>query len=178
MNRQSRQADAKLHALLLSKASHLEYRLDRYGDAEATASRALAATRNTRDRATKLQSFNVLATCALRRGRLDDARRYFKQALARRHLKRSGWDGGTLDHLALVEKALGNYDEALRLSLQSLVQYQQTEGQCGRGTLPEQSRRAAPCPERNEAARVHLRQGLALCERDGIVSTSGFILAI
>ena len=41
----SRRQTIELHSLLLSRASHLEYRLDRYADAEASASRALAATR-------------------------------------------------------------------------------------------------------------------------------------
>ena len=172
------QADARLHALLLSKASHLEYRLDRYGDAEATASRALAATRNTRDRATKLQSFNVLATCALRRGRLDDAQRYFKQALAMASPEtQSGWEAGTLDHLALVEKALGNYDEALRLSSQSLVQYRQLKDSAGEALCLNNLGALHLARNESKAARVHLLQGLALCERDGIVSTSGLILS-
>ena len=171
-------ADAKLHALLLSKASHLEYRLDRYVDAEATASRALAAARNTRDRPTKQQSFNVLATCALRHGRLDDARRYFKQALAVASAEtQPNWAAGTLDHLALVEKSLGNYDEALRLSLQSLVQYQQLKDSAGEALCLNNLGALHLARNESEAARVYLRQGLALCERDGIVSTSGFILA-
>ena len=172
------QADANLHALLLSKASHLEYRLDRYVDAEATASRALAATRSGGDRATKMQALNVLATCALRRGRLDDARRYFKQALETASPEtQPRWAAATLDHLALVEKALGNYDEALRLSLQSLVQYQQLGDSANEALCLNNLGSLYLARHENEAAGVHLRQGLAICERDGIVATRGLILS-
>ena len=116
------QSDPRLLAFLNSKAAHLMYRLDRYQEAEAEATRALAATRRNRDAATKLQALNVLATCALRLGRLDEARRHFKQALGLASPEYSAHSAAvTLDHLALIEKALGHYDEALRLSMQSLM---------------------------------------------------------
>ena len=85
------------------------YRLDRYQEAEAEATRALATTKRTRDTATKLQALNVLATCALRLGRLDDARRHFKQALGLASPEYSAHSAAvTLDHLALIEKASGS----------------------------------------------------------------------
>ena len=127
------QSDAQLQSLLLSRAAHLEYRLNRYAAAEATATRALAATRRgSSDYATKRQAYNVLATCALQLGRLEDARRYFKQALdSNTPESHAHGTAVTLDHLALVEKRLGNYDEALRLSLQSLVQHRQLGDSAG-----------------------------------------------
>jgi DNA-binding SARP family transcriptional activator/tetratricopeptide (TPR) repeat protein len=171
-------ADGKLDALLLSKASHLAYRLGRYVDAEAMALRALEATRKSRDRATKVQSLSVLGTCALQLGRWDDARRYFKQALeATPPEGQASALAGTLDHLALVEKSLGNYAEALRLSLQSLVQYQRL-GDSAEEALCLNNLGALCLTMREDgAAGVHLRQGLAICERDGIVGTRGYILS-
>jgi len=172
------QKDEKLHALLLAQISHLEYRLDRYADAEAAALRALAMGGRGRDYGAKVQALNVLATCALRLGRLDDARRYFKQALDDSAPEsQPGALAGTLDHLALVEKALGNYDEALKLSLQSLAQYRAL------GDYAEEAmclnNLGALCLVRNEdeAAAGHLRQALAICDSHGIVSTSGFVLS-
>src|SRR4030095_4386188 len=78
---QAARADPRLGALLLSAAAHLEYRLDRYTDAEATATHALAVARTSGDHDAKLQSLKVLGSCCLRLGRLADAKRYFKQAL-------------------------------------------------------------------------------------------------
>jgi predicted ATPase len=171
------QADLKLRSLLLSRVAHLEYRLDRYVDAESTASRALAATRHSRDPATERQALNVLATCALRLGRLDDARRYFKRALDVTSPESQAHSAAvTLDHLALVEKALGNYAEALRLSLQSLVQHQRLGDSAGEALCLSNLGALCLVTHEYEAAGAHLRQGLAICERDGIVSTRGFIL--
>ena len=171
-------ADGKLDALLLSKASHLAYRLGRYVDAEAMALRALEATRKSRDRATKVQSLNVLGTCALQLGRWDDARRYFKQALeATAPEGQASALAGTLDHLALVEKALGNYAEALRLSLQSLVQYQRLGDSAEEALCLNNLGSLCLTMREDDAAGVHLRQGLAICERDGIVGTRGYILS-
>ncbi len=171
------QADAKLQSLLLSRAAHLEYRLDRYADAEASASRALAATRNSRDRATKMQALTVLATCALRLGRLDDAQRYFKQTRDMASPEDQAHNAAvTLDHLALVEKGLGNYAEALRLSLQSLVQHQRLGDSAGEALCLNNLGSLCLARHDYEAAGAHLRQGLAICERDGIVSTRTFIL--
>jgi len=171
-------SDAKLDALLLSRASHLAYRLGRYVDAEAMALRALEATRKSRDRATKAQSLSVLGTCALQLGRWEDARRYFKQTL-----EAAGPEGqasalaGTLDHLALVEKSLGNYAEALRLSLQSLVQYQRLGDSAEEALCLNNLGSLCLTMREDDAAGVHLRQGLAICERDGIVGTRGYILS-
>ena len=171
-------ADGKLDALLLSKASHLAYRLGRYVDAEAMALRALEATRKSRDRATKVQSLSVLGTCALQLGRWDDARRYFKQALeATAPEGQASALAGTLDHLALVEKALGNYAEALRLSLQSLVQYQRLGDSAEEALCLNNLGSLCLTMREDDAAGVHLRQGLAICERDGIVGTRGYILS-
>jgi DNA-binding SARP family transcriptional activator/tetratricopeptide (TPR) repeat protein len=169
-------ADGKLDALLLSKASHLEYRLGRYVEAEAMALRALEATRKSRDRATKLQSLNVLGTCALQLGRWDDARRYFKQALeAAAPEGQANALAGTLDHLALVEKHIGNYAEALRLSLQSLVQYQRLRDSAEEALCLNNLGSLCLTMREDDAAGVHLQQGLAICERDGIVGTRGYI---
>jgi predicted ATPase/DNA-binding SARP family transcriptional activator len=171
-------ADGKLDALLLSKASHLAYRLGRYVDAEAMALRALEATRKSRDRATKVQSLSVLGTCALQLGRWDDARRYFKQALeATPPEGQASALAGTLDHLALVEKSLGNYAEALRLSLQSLVQYQRLGDSAEEALCLNNLGSLCLTMREDDAAGVHLRQGLAICERDGIVGTRGYILS-
>ena len=101
------QDDAALRALMLSKAAHLEYRLDRYGDAEASASRALAAVRRGGDQDTRVQALTVLACCALRMGRLADARRSFKQALAQTH----GGNAGTQDRRHAGQPGAGRKDD-------------------------------------------------------------------
>ena len=171
------QEDTELHALLLSKVSHLEYRLDRYAEAEATASRALAATRRSRDRAARVQALNVLGTCAFRLGRLADARRHFKLALASVSAEwQASSTANMLDHLALIEKTLGHYDESLRLALQSLAQYRLL-GDRAEEALCLNNLGALQLLIGDEAsAGAHLREGLAICESDGLNATLGFIL--
>ena len=61
--------------------------------------------------------------------------------------------------------------------MQSLVQYQQLKDSAGEALCLNNLGALHLARNESEAARVHLRQGLAICERDGIVSTSGFILA-
>ena len=82
---------------------------------------------------------------------------------------------GTLDHLALVEKRLGNYDEALRLSLQSLMQHRQLGDSAGEALCLNNLGSLCLARHEYEAAGAYLQQSLAICERDGIVSTRGFI---
>ena len=172
------QADPKVGALLLGAAAHLEYRLDRYAAAEATAARALAASRTRGDRDTKLQCLKVLGGCSLRLGRHGDAKRYFKQALEQAPASIDPNNAAAmLDNLALVEKGMGNYAEALRLSLQSLVQHQRLGDAAGEALCLNNLGALYLDRQEYESAGAHLRDGLVICERHGLVSTRGLILA-
>jgi predicted ATPase/DNA-binding SARP family transcriptional activator len=171
------QQDAELHALLLSKVSHLEYRLDRYAEAESTAARALAATRRGRDRGARVQALNVLGTCAFRLGRLADARRYFKLALASVSPEwQANSTASTIDHLALIEKNLGHYDESLRLALQSLAQYRLLGDRAEEALCLNNLGSLQLLTGDEASAGAHLREGLAICESDGLHATRAFIL--
>ncbi len=171
------QANPALRALLLSRAAHLEYRLDRYAEAQAHAEEVLSMQKG-RDDAARAQALNVLGTCALRLGRWDDARRYFKLRLESALPEEQAHSFAvTLDHLALIEKRLGRYADALRLSLQSLKQHRRLGDTAGEALCL--SNLGSLEIEMNElhAAEAHLREGLAICERDGLVSTRGLILS-
>jgi tetratricopeptide (TPR) repeat protein len=165
-------------AALMSAAAHLEYRLDRYADARATAERALAASRTTRDRDTKLQCLKVLGGCCLRLGEHADAKRFFEQALEQAPASINPHNAAAmLDNLALVEKAMGHYGEALRLSIQSLVQHRRL-GDVADEALCLNNLAALYLDQHDyESAGAHLREGLAICDRHGLVSTRGLILA-
>ena len=167
-----------LHALLLSEAAHLEYRLDRYAQAEATATRALAASRVTRDLDTRLQCLKVLGGCCLRLGRHAEAKRHFEQVL---RLAPASVDphsaAAMLDNLALVEKASGRYDEALRLSVESLVQHRRLGDVAGEALCLNNLGDLYLIRAEYAAAGVHLREALALCDRHGIASTRTLVLA-
>lgn len=171
------QADAPLHARLLSKAAHLEYRLDRYADAEASASRALAASQRSADRLTRTQALNVLGTCAFRLGRLDEAQRHFQRVLTGLPGDEPRWRAGALAHLALIEKAQDRYDEALRLTLQSLELYQQLNARADVALCLTNLGALYIVMKNDAAALAHLRESLALCERDGLAGTQAFALA-
>lgn len=174
---QCAQTDPKLAALLLAAAAHLEYRLDRYGDAQATAARALAASRPG-DHDTQLQCLKVLGSCSLRLGQHADARRYFRQALQQATASVDPHNAAAmLDNLALVEKAMGHYAEALRLSIRSLVQHQRLGDFAGEALCMNNLAVQYLDKHEYESAGAHLRQGLAICERHGLVSTRGLILA-
>ena len=135
------QADAELASLLLSRRAHLEYRLNRFADAEATATRALEATRRSRDYATKKQALNVARDVCVATGPVGDARRYFKQALESASPEdHAHWTAVTLDHLALVEKRLGKLRRSAAAVAAIAGAAPAARRQCGRGALPEQSR--------------------------------------
>lgn len=77
---------------------------------------------------TVLQCLKVLGGCSLRMGRLEDARRYFGQALRQAPPARDPHNAAAmLDNLALVEKGMGRYAESLRRPQESLVQHRLLE---------------------------------------------------
>ena len=100
--------------------------MDRYADAEASATGALAMTRrgDERDHESRLQALMVLAACSWRQGRLAEAKHHYEQALRQAPPSRDpNYAAAILDNLALVEKSRGDYDAALRLALESLAQH-------------------------------------------------------
>ncbi len=172
------QADPALQALLLASAAHLEYRLDRYAEAEANATRALAATGSGAGLETRLQCLKVLGACALRRGRHADAKRYFNLALKQAPASVDPHNAAAmLDNLALAEKAMGHYAQSLRLSQQSLVQHRRLKDAAGEALCLNNLGALQNDRGDREAGRAHLLEGLALCERHGLASTRALILA-
>jgi predicted ATPase/DNA-binding SARP family transcriptional activator len=173
------QADPALQALLLAHRAQLEYRLDRYAEAQTTAALALRlARRRERDRATRLQALTVQATCALRTGGFAEARVLFKQVLGQggaplHPLERAA----ALDHLALAEKALGHYDEALRLSLESLVEHRRLDDLASVALCLNNLAALYMARQDHAAAAPHLRESLAISERAGLVSTRAYVLS-
>lgn len=171
------EADPSLQALVLSRAAHLEYRLDRYEEAEAHAKRVLTMTRRSGDRDARLQALNVVGTCAFRMGRLKEAKRYFTQRLELASpAEQAHTTAVTLDHLALIEKQLGNYAEALPLSLRSLAEHRRLGDSPGEALCLNNLGSLQLMMRENDAAAAHLREGLAICERDGINGTKAFVL--
>lgn len=171
-------ADPHLGALLLAKVAHLEYRLDRYVDAEATATRALEAARGADAHDALVQSLKVLGTCYLRLGRYNEARRYFKQALQQAPARTDPRNAASmLSNLALVEKVMGHYDEALRLSIRALTEQRKVGDVAGEAlslnnlaSLHLERKEFAPAGE-------YLKPALALCDRHGLSMTRGLVLA-
>jgi len=165
-----------LQARLAAFAAHLEYRLDRYSTAMATAQAAIA--RAPRDQVNLVQSLKVLAACSLRLGRHDDAKRYYEQALCQSPESSDPRNAAAiLDNLALVEKELGNYVVALQLSLRSLTAHRQLRDAAGEALCLNNVGALYIDRGEHETAGVHLREGLAIAERHGLVSSRGLILA-
>lgn len=171
------QADPAFGALARSQLAHVLYRLDRYPEAQAQARRALDAARKG-DRATRRQAFNVLATCALRGGRLAEAREHFQKVLdvstGEAHANALA---ATLDHLALVEKGLGRYDEALRLGLQALALHRRRGAVAAEALCLSNLGSLHLARREHAAAADYLKDALAICEREGIVGTLQYVLS-
>jgi len=168
--------DPRAVPLLLGAVASLEYRLDRYRDAEATAARALAAA-GAVDRDTKFSCFNVLGSCCLRLDRYAEAKRHFSKALQVAQANSNAHNAAAmLDNLALVESALGNAEEAQRLSIQSLVEHQRLRDFAGEALCLNNLGDQYMNKKEYDLAGTHFRQGLAICERHGLVSTRGLIL--
>ncbi|MDR7335982.1 tetratricopeptide repeat protein [Roseateles asaccharophilus] len=171
------QADAALHVLLQSRAAHLSYRRDRYAEAERLAAQALERIDPAEpESAARIQALTVLAACALRVGRLNEAQRRYEQLLARvRSEGQPRQIAGTLDNLSLVHKRLGHYDEALRLSLESLEQHRRIGH--GAGVALCLNNLGALYIARGEpaAAQAPLQEALALSARDGLANTASMV---
>ena len=172
------QADAALRSLLLSQASHLEYRLGRYEDARASADLALASARFKCDYAARIQALTVLASCALHQGRLPDARRFYKQSLALAPAEAlADKTAATLGNLALVEMKMGHYDESLRLSIESLAQHRRIGDQARVAQCLNNLASNYVFRQQYELALGHLLEALAICESEGLVSMLAFVLS-
>jgi predicted ATPase/DNA-binding SARP family transcriptional activator len=176
----SLQGHAHLRARLLAEAAQFEYRLDRYAEAAALAStaRTLLVAGRGGDRTLRVRALNVLASCALRLGRLADARRHFRQVLAVAMAEgRALTIANTLDHLALVEKRSGSYDEALRLSLEALPHYRRQGDDAGAAVCLSNLGSLYLARHDPHAASAPLREALAICERNGLPGTEGLVLS-
>lgn len=170
---------SRIEPLLWSAAAHCEYRLDRYPEAEASARRALAASRRlSRDRDARLQSFKVLGACCLRLGRHGEARQHYQQALEESPPGEYPRDAAALlDNLALVEKGVGRFDESLKMSMQSLVQHRQLGDAAGEALCLNNLGALQVDLGDHAAGIVNLKAALVLCERHGLVATKGLVLA-
>jgi predicted ATPase len=165
--------EAKVRAAL----AHVEYRLDRYAEAQADANRALQAADASNDHDARLQSLKVLGSCGLRQARPEDARRYFRQALK---IAPESTDpnnaAAMLGNLALVEKSMGNFPEALRLSHRSLVQHRLLNDAADEALCLNNLGDLYMTLGEHDAARTHFQESLALCERHGLVGTRALVL--
>lgn len=167
-------ADTALHVLLESRTAHLCYRMDCYADAEQLAAQALERIDPREpESVARIQALTVLAACALRFSRLDEAQRRYEQLLARvRSEGRLPQIAGTLDNLSLVHKRLGRYDEALRLSLESLEQHRRIGNGAGIALCLNNLGALHIARGQPAAAQAPLQEALALSARDGLVHTA------
>jgi predicted ATPase/DNA-binding SARP family transcriptional activator len=195
-------ADGVLRARLLGQCALMEMRLARYPDAQATAALALEAAHHAAreqpreqadwradrrtarnapaqaDRDACYQALAVQAGCALLAGRPAEARERYLQALELARLRSNASDiASTLDNLALCEKRLGHYDEALGMTLEALAEHRRHGDDARLAVCLNNLGSLYTFLDEDEAARGHLMEAQALCERHGLVSTRAFALA-
>jgi predicted ATPase/DNA-binding SARP family transcriptional activator len=167
-----------LQARLLARIAHFEYRLDRYADAEAAAVRALDAARAARDYTARIFSLSVLGSCCLRVGRYEEALLHYQQVLKYASARNDQHNIATsLDHVALVLKWLGRYDEALRMSLESIAAHRRLGDVAGEALCLNNHAALHIAKQEFASAAPYLREALALCDREGLVSTRLYVLA-
>ena len=170
-------ADQNLEALLLSGAAHLEYRMDRYADAEATALRALTVAKTSADHSTQALCFQVLGACYLRTGRHADARRSFQQsmrhAVAGSDLRKAGV---SVHNMGVVERAAGHRDEAQRLFMDAMSRHKAVGDHSGEALCLANLSLVLGEKGEIESAITHLKTALAMCERHGLVHTRALVL--
>lgn len=171
-------ADENFEPALLSAVAHLQYRLDRYAEAAEAAERVLAMSQPSSTHDLQMQSHTTLGAVALRQGKYDQARDHFKKALrqasAGTHPRVLA---GMLDHLALVERATGRWDEAQRMSLLALEQFRRLGDAAGEALCLNNLGVLHMGQDQFEPALLHLEAGLDVAERHGLVSTRGLLVA-
>jgi len=171
-------ANARFVPLLTSLASHLEYRLDRYEEAEVLALRALAASRATADHETRLQCFKTLGASYLRLERYEESLKYFKLALQQSPATSDPHNAAAmLDNVALVEKRLGHYDAARRMSTESLMQHRRLNDVAGEALVLNNLGDIELVVGDLDAAAARFAEALALADRHGLVNTRVLVLA-
>jgi tetratricopeptide (TPR) repeat protein len=169
--------DKRLTMVLLSYAAHAEYRLDRFADAQATAGRALEMARRAKDAGIHGKCLGTIAACHLQLGQYEDARRYFEAArdvaLKANHAHSLA---AAYDHLSLVAKATGNFDDALQLSLLSLAEHRRLGDHAGEALCLNNL--AVLKSQRGDlrGALPHLTEALGICERNGLEHTRPYVL--
>jgi predicted ATPase/DNA-binding SARP family transcriptional activator len=170
--------DPRLGIVLMSLAAHAQYRLDRFADAQATARRALADPRSTHEAWARGKCLGTIAACHLQLGQYDEARQHFEAAReVAEKAKNAHGLAAAYDHLSLVAKATGDFDEALRLSLLSLAEHRRLgdhagEALCLNNLAVLQMQRGDA-----EGALPHLREALAICDRNGLDHPRAYVLS-
>lgn len=155
-------------AMLHNGAAHLYYRLDRYAEAESAAGQALALADAHDDLDGRLFALNTLASCAMQRGRLDDAARLYRE-----HLRLAPPEADphraarTLNNLAMVAKLAGQFEESMSLHGQALVLHQRYADAAAEGICLHCMGLLHLSLGQPEAARARLDAALALCDRHG-----------
>jgi predicted ATPase/DNA-binding SARP family transcriptional activator len=169
-------ADAAVRARLQALEAHLTYRCDRFAEAAATAQLALAGALEG-DHETRRHAHQVIASAALRQGRLDEAREHYQAVLEwSDSTTRTEDRAATLDHLALVEKRLGHLNEALRLSHGALQLHRQLDDPAGTALCLNNLATIHLAREEIDAAEAPLLEALALCEAAGLTGTHVMVL--
>jgi predicted ATPase/Tfp pilus assembly protein PilF len=170
--------DPGLDPRLRSVIAHLESRLDRHADAQATVRAALATPAGREDFDTRLQCLTVLGTCALRLGDYDAARRHYREALEIAPPEHHPHNGAALlVNLAVIEKSLGDFDAALALFVRALHQYRQLGDLGGQALCHNNLGDLYLELDEPAVAAPYLREGLALCEQHRFAYTRMLILA-
>ena len=165
-----------VQAQLRANAAQMQYRLDRYAEALATAEEALAALRGTRETMLRVACLRVIGTSHLRLSRRGEALRVLREALRIAPASERRVRAVIMDTVALIEKRMGRYDESMRMSLQALEQfraagYVAAEALCLSNLGALQIDRGDPA-----SALPYLTAGLELAERHGLAQTRVYVL--
>jgi predicted ATPase/DNA-binding SARP family transcriptional activator len=165
-------------ARLQACAAHMAYRLDRYDEALTEAEQVLRSRAGGDDALASGQCHRVIGSANLQLGRLDPARAHFQ------HAHDAAFEAGDalatasmLDNLAVVEKRAGRYADALHQSEAALLQFQLAGAQSNIALCLNHLGTLHVLLHDLERGQARFEEGLALCEREGLVGTQGYLLA-
>jgi predicted ATPase/DNA-binding SARP family transcriptional activator len=168
-------AIADIPALRIGLAQ-LEYRMDSYAQAFEQIEAALLLLRGKRESIQRVACMQLIGSLNLRTGKYGEARRAYREALRLTPPTHTRLQAIMLDHLALVEKRAGRFDESIEMSLRALEQFRAVGYHAGEALCLNNLAALLNDRGRFEEARGHLKVALALCERHGLVSTRVYVL--
>jgi predicted ATPase/DNA-binding SARP family transcriptional activator/Tfp pilus assembly protein PilF len=174
---EARPADARARACILRAWQTLQYRNGRLLEAEASAQRLLEASKDLADSTFRKAAFNTLGLCLWQRGEFDQAKSWFERAAEVAKQDGIPEERALFDsNIAMVDKALGRYDDALARYVSVLEARRERNDVDGVVTALNNMANIHRVREQHAEALHCLEEALDLCTRERLAAARPFVL--